>query len=301
MGCRPVIAIAAAWLLAFGVAACSSSKKNEGEQILNDMQLAEDEAEEVEKVVEKPRLHFASAEDAMRYMDESDDREAYAEGIFYRMAKDTLDYCERLLNNQFDYFVIVDKGKMRVQLYDKWGRLKRSYRCACGKNYGNKRSKGDCRTPEGFFRASSAKNSEDWHYTDENGVRSEKPGQYGPRFIRVITPGYSSIGIHGTDAPWSLGGRRSHGCIRIKNENILELAGFVETGMPIIVLPGPKDREVNEREAYEAMYGVPADSVPAEKEELLHRGDTLHGDAYADGNPHGGQQADVVWERASEL
>lgn len=264
MNNRSILGLAILFFLFAVVDSCSLSKKNDGEQQLDDVELAADEADEVEEIIEEPKLHFSTPEDAMRYMDESSNSRAYAEGILYSMANDTLDYCERLLNNQFDYFIIVDKGKMKVELYDKFGRLKKSYRCACGKNYGNKRSKGDCRTPEGFFRAGSVKNSKDWHYTDENGRRSENPGQYGPRFIRILTPGFSSTGIHGTDAPWSIGGRRSHGCVRIKNENILELAKFVAKGMPIIVLPGPKDMEVNEREEYEAMYGVAKDSVMEE-------------------------------------
>lgn len=264
MNNRSILGLTILFFLFAVVVSCSLSKKNDGEQQLDDVELAADEVDEVEKIIEAPKLHFFTPEDAMRYMDESSNSRAYAEGILYSMANDTLDYCERLLNNQFDYFIIVDKGKMKVELYDKFGRLKKSYHCACGKNYGNKRSKGDCRTPEGFFRAGSVRNSEDWHYTDENGRRSENPGQYGPRFIRILTPGFSSTGIHGTDAPWSIGGRRSHGCVRIKNENILELAKFVAKGMPIIVLPGPKDREVNEREEYEAMYGVAKDSVMEE-------------------------------------
>lgn len=77
--------------------------------------------------MEKPKLHFATPEDAMAYMDESPDHKAYAAGILYTMATDTLDYCERLLNNQFSRFIIVDKGKMRVELYDKFGRLEKSY------------------------------------------------------------------------------------------------------------------------------------------------------------------------------
>lgn len=262
-------------LISIFVAACSFSKKNVDEQQLDNMEIAADEAVEVEEIIEKPKLHFSSPEDAMRYMDESDEHKAYAEGILYGMANDTLDYCERLLNNQFEHFVIVDKGKMRVELYDKYGRILKSYRCACGKNYGNKRSKGDCRTPEGFFRAGSVKNSENWHYTDENGKRSEKPGQYGPRFIRLITPGFSSVGIHGTDAPWSIGGRRSHGCIRIKNENILELARFVVKGMPVIVLPGEKDREVNFKEEHSEMVDVLEDTVNDKSIEKLPAADSL--------------------------
>lgn len=243
------IMISAAMAMA-AMAGCSRNGTRNGDEQTDSIAADTGEVKEVERIVEKPRLHFATPEDAMQYMDESPDHDAYAAGILYRMAADTLDYCERLLNNQFRHFIIVDKGKMRVELYDKFGRLEKSYRCACGRNYGNKRQKGDCRTPEGFFRAGGVKNSSDWHYTDENGNRSEKPGQYGPRFVRIVTPGYSSTGIHGTDAPWSVGGRRSHGCVRLKNEDILQLAEYVEKGMPIIVKPGPKDAEVNWREEH---------------------------------------------------
>mgnify|MGYP004663857209 FL=1 len=268
------------------LAACSTAKKEETEQIINDVEIAEEEAEEVEKIVEKPRLHFSSAQQAMQYMDESEDHEAYAAGIFYKLATDSLDYCVRLLNNQFDHFIIVDKGKMKVELYDKFGRLKKAYRCACGRNYGNKRKKGDCRTPEGFFRAGSVSHSAHWHYTDENGKRSEKPGQYGPRFVRIITPNYSSMGIHGTDAPWSVGGRRSHGCVRILNENILELVEYVETGMPIIILPGKKDKEANWLDAHPTEEA--ADTLATQPKEIPAE-ETVPAaeDAQADGQHHG--------------
>lgn len=240
-------------MLANGLAACSSAANKAAEaNELDDTQPAIDEIEEVEEIRQK--LYFGSPEEAIEYMNSSQDSRLYAQGILHAMAYDSLEYCQKLLNSEFKYFIIVDKGNMRVKLYDQYGILKKSYRCACGKNYGNKRKKGDCRTPEGFFQAGSVKNSTDWHYTDENGKRSENPGQYGPRFIRIITPGYSSTGIHGTDAPWSVGGRRSHGCVRIKNENILELAKFVTKGMPIIVLPGEKDKEVNLREEHPELF-----------------------------------------------
>lgn len=226
--------------------------------------LAAEDMDIEEKEPEKQRLSFATPEDAMAYMDGSDNRDKYRRGILYRMATDSLDYCTRLLNNDYNYFIIVDKGDMHVKLYDRYGQLIHSYLCAAGKGYGNKHQKGDCRTPEGFFKAGAVKNSTDWHYTDENGKRSENPGQYGPRFIRIVTPGYSSTGIHGTDAPWSVGGRRSHGCVRIKNENILQLAKYVTKGMPIIVLPGEKDKEVNWREAHPELFHKP-DSVKEEK------------------------------------
>lgn len=246
----------------FILSLCSCSMQNKSNtDDAQDGPLAADDVDIIEeKEPEKPMLHFSTPEEAMAYMDGSDQHDKYAKGILYQMANDSLDYCTRLLNNSYDYFIIVDKGDMHVKLYDRYGVLIHSYLCAAGKGYGNKHGKGDCRTPEGFFKAGSVKNSTDWHYTDENGHRSENPGQYGPRFIRIVTPGFNSTGIHGTDAPWSVGGRRSHGCVRIKNENILQLAKYVQKGMPIIVLPGEKDKEVNWREAHPELFHS-ADSV----------------------------------------
>ena len=42
----------------------------------------------------------------------------------------------------------------------------------------------------------------------------------------------------------------SHGCIRVTNDNILELVKYAEVGMPVIVSPGPRDMRVNEDEGY---------------------------------------------------
>ena len=121
---------------------------------------------------------------------------------------------------------------------------------ACGKNYGTKQGDWDSRTPEGFFSAEGVYNSSEWLFKDKNGRVSPTKGQYGPRFIRLKTPVTSGVGIHGTCSPGALGRRVSHGCIRIKNENILELVQYVEKGMPIIVNPSKKDAAVNESAGY---------------------------------------------------
>lgn len=241
-------------LMATTLCCSPSSNKNGGKEDVADREMTEalTEVEKPEAEYVRPRLKFDDVDAAIAYLDTCADHNLYAQGILYKVAKDSLEYCQRLINSRHEHFIVVDKGDMRVKLYDRYGRLMRSYRCALGRNYGNKHSQGDCRTPEGYFHAGKVYDSADWHYTDENGKRSENPGQYGPRFMRIITPGFSSIGIHGTDAPWSVGKRRSHGCIRLKNEHILELVEFAERGMPVIVLPGAKDRAVNEREALPA-------------------------------------------------
>lgn len=194
---------------------------------------------------------FADAGEARAYMASSADSSKYAAGILPQMAKDCLPYAEKLINSRYGRFIIVDKWAMKVRLFDRYGRMEREYKMACAKNFGTKHKKADSRTPEGFFSVEGVYDSTDWLFTDDDGVTSDKKGQFGPRFIRLRIPNTSQIGIHGTCAPWSLGGRVSHGCIRIANENILELVTLVEKGMPVIVNPGRRDTRVNMEEGYE--------------------------------------------------
>lgn len=196
-------------------------------------------------------LKFNNADEVLNYMEHSGHWEEYKSGILPKMAETNLDYVTRLINNNHNGFVVVDKGRMKLIKYDKYGEPMATYGIACGKNYGTKHKRSDCRTPEGFFAVKNIQNSTDWKYVDDDGNVSQKTGEFGPRFIRLDIPGISSIGIHGTCAPWSIGGRRSHGCIRLKNENVLELVDMVEIGMPVIVSPGTRDQKINKEEGYD--------------------------------------------------
>jgi lipoprotein-anchoring transpeptidase ErfK/SrfK len=48
-------------------------------------------------------------------------------------------------------------------------------------------------------------------------------------------PGGGFIGIHGTDEPELLPGRVSHGCIRLRNQDILELGRLMPVGTPVTI------------------------------------------------------------------
>ncbi len=198
-----------------------------------------------------PYHRFDNAGEALEFMRESGHWKQYERGILPQMAVDELEYAEKLLNNKHDGFVVVDKSRMKVIKFNRYGEEVESFGMACAKNYGTKHKRRDARTPEGFFSVKKVHNSTDWHYIDDDGVRSEKTGEFGPRFIRLNIPVTSQIGIHGTCAPWSIGGRRSHGCIRIKNENVMKLVEMVDSGMPVIITPGRKDMEVNLEEGHE--------------------------------------------------
>ena len=47
--------------------------------------------------------------------------------------------------------------------------------------------------------------------------------------------GAGVIGIHGTNEPAALGTRVSHGCIRVANASITEMATFLPLGTPVLI------------------------------------------------------------------
>lgn len=69
------------------------------------------------------------------------------------------------------------------------------------------------------------------------------PGSvYGPRKMRLFkqTSGgyvYTAYGIHGTNQPWVIGTRASHGCIRMYNRDVLELWPQVPLGTMVQTRP----------------------------------------------------------------
>lgn len=236
---------------------------------------------------EEPKvIQFSDSNEMIDFMRDSGDWDRYSQGILPKMTVDAPEYAQKLLNNTHDGFVVVDKQRMKVILFDRYGVAIKTYGMCCARNYGTKHKRADSRTPEGFFEVEGKYDSTEWLFTDDNGRTSKKKGQFGPRFIRIKTPVSSQIGIHGTCAPWSIGGRSSHGCIRITNENILELVDLVETGMPVIITPGRRDIAVNEREGYyiPSISTVPGEENPAsprkETPESLSEDDSLYGPEY---------------------
>ncbi len=207
--------------------------------------------EETEPEPEVAPVVLNTTDEILRAMASSADSAAYARGILPQMARDVPEYAGCLLANEEEGFLIVDKATMKLYRYDRYGVEQERVGVAVAKPYGSKHKRRDNRTPEGYFTIEGIYNSTDWLYTDDDGNTSDVKGQFGPRFMRLRTPVSSQIGIHGTVAPWSIGGRRSHGCIRMTNENILRFAEICRPGWPVIVSPGPKDMAVNEEEGYD--------------------------------------------------
>ncbi len=146
-------------------------------------------------------------------------------------------------------FLLVNKETMTVSLFNAKGEKELEYGIACGANYGNKRCEDDMKTPEGVFHIANINNSTNWPYINKK-TGSKSYGCFGPKFLRIKE--HPSIGIHGTNAPSSIGRRCSHGCIRVKSENILVLAERAYPGMVVIISPSSKDAMVNVQEMKKA-------------------------------------------------
>lgn len=58
----------------------------------------------------------------------------------------------------------------------------------------------------------------------------------GTRALRLGMPGYL---IHGTNKPWTIGQRRSHGCIRMRRNDVEALFELVEVGLPVKIIKQP--------------------------------------------------------------
>lgn len=141
-------------------------------------------------------------------------------------------------------FIVISKETMTLTLVGDDCKPITSYGIACAKNYGNKKVKGDHKTPEGIFKINQLLNAKGLTHDFKDGKGPIKDA-YGPWFLRLNVPGFIDIGIHGTHLPESIGTRATEGCIRLKNEDILDLKSRVKLGTPVIILTSKKDAEAD--------------------------------------------------------
>lgn len=143
--------------------------------------------------------------------------------------------------------VIIDKNNLLMNLVNKDGKIFKTFPVAVGSNKGNKKSKGDLKTPEGEFPVVSIEDSQAWKYDFENDGLGPVDGAYGPRFIRLMTDPHQGIGIHGTHDNSTIGKRVSHGCVRMKNNDLLELVAMIKPGIKVVVLKDDVENLISQR------------------------------------------------------
>ncbi len=109
----------------------------------------------------------------------------------------------------------------------------RDYSCAVGNDSIGKV------TPKGAFRIIGKIKDPPMYW--RNGTRIP-PGDwrnsYGPRWLSLgdrKRGTYRKYGIHGTNAPESIGQHISSGCIRLYNHDVIELYDIVKVGTPVLI------------------------------------------------------------------
>ncbi len=146
--------------------------------------------------------------------------------------------------------LIVNLPEMRLYYYRVEGGKKVVYTAPIGIGTEGKL------TPEGLYLVYRKKEKPYWHVPES--IREEDP-----TLPPVVPPGpdnplgefalYLSRGayaIHGTNKPWGIGRRVSHGCIRLYPEDIQVLYPLVPVGTPVKVLYQPFKLGVKGTEVY---------------------------------------------------
>jgi lipoprotein-anchoring transpeptidase ErfK/SrfK len=67
-------------------------------------------------------------------------------------------------------------------------------------------------------------------------------GEGNPMGARAMYLSGTMYRIHGTNAPWTIGSRASSGCIRMANEDVIDLYERVKVGTKVVVLPTAEQR-----------------------------------------------------------
>lgn len=91
------------------------------------------------------------------------------------------------------------------------------------------------------------------YYHHGSVIPTGKDNPVGTRWIGLSKKGY---GIHGTNAPRSIGHAASHGCIRLRNRDMEQLFTMVQVG-DLVEIYGERDEEVAQ------IFGSKADDTTA--------------------------------------
>ena len=113
------------------------------------------------------------------------------------------------------------------------GQVKKIYDIAVGKN--------STPSPTGTFHIASRVVNPTW-YGPKVVV---PPGKHNPLGTRWMGLGYRGYGIHGTNAPKSIGKAASHGCIRMRTTDAEDLFKQIEVGDEVDLL-GERTEQVTQ-------------------------------------------------------
>lgn len=111
-------------------------------------------------------------------------------------------------------------------------------------------------TPVGSFTIVEKTKNPSWYVPKS--IREEKPelpavvppGPDNPMGSHALRLSNRSILIHGTNRPYGIGTRNSHGCIRLYQEDIAQLFGMVRLGTRVTIVNQPVKVAVSEERVF---------------------------------------------------
>ena len=119
--------------------------------------------------------------------------------------------------------IVVSLADRKIALFEE-GRLVKVYPIAVGKH--------STPSPNGSFHIASRVMKPTW-YQPGMVVPAGPANPLGTRWMGL---GYKGYGIHGTNRPRSIGKAASHGCIRMRNQDVEDLFERVEVGDAVELL-----------------------------------------------------------------
>jgi lipoprotein-anchoring transpeptidase ErfK/SrfK len=127
-------------------------------------------------------------------------------------------------------FIRVDRAKRKLYLYQD-GKLVKTYSVAVGQP--------TYPTPVGTFAIISKEVNPTWYPPNSPWAKGAKPIGPGPNCplqARAMWLSAPAVGIHGTNAPSSIGHAASHGCIRMRVADVIDLYKRVFVGTPVQIV-----------------------------------------------------------------
>ena len=125
--------------------------------------------------------------------------------------------------------LVVDLSERRVYVY-RGKQVQKSYVVAIGQ--------AGWETPVGNFRVGQLQQNPVWHHPITKVAVAPGPkNPLGARWIGFWSNNRYQIGFHGTNQEHLLGTAVSHGCLRMRNEDIVALYDRIAIGTPVQVQP----------------------------------------------------------------
>ena len=130
----------------------------------------------------------------------------------------------------FDQILLVRIGENKLYLYED-GEITHTWSVATGQP--------EYPTPTGLYEITLKRYMPTWVNPSPDTWGKDMPaeippGPNNPLGLRALNWSAPAIRFHGTQAIYSLGYNASHGCVRMANEDVIELYDMIDVGTPIV-------------------------------------------------------------------